>query len=146
MRASRKAESAEMLRELHNKVAQLEHMIHQLSRPVIEHVTIERVYVQNPVLEHLEFGLDTIDIKELSGSLNLGNNFGLSSTPPNGKKHPKPEKQHSESSGVNKEISSTSEDKGIGKAGPAPFRKEATQTGYRFRTNDGMGAKSEKEG
>lgn len=39
-------------------------------------VTIENVHIHQPVLEKLEFRLDGLDIEHLSGSLNLGNNFG----------------------------------------------------------------------
>lgn len=39
-------------------------------------VTVENVHIHQPVLEKLEFRLDALDIEQLSGSLNLGNNFG----------------------------------------------------------------------
>lgn len=40
------------------------------------YITIEHLQMEQPVLEQLAFRLDSLDIKELSGSLNLGNNFG----------------------------------------------------------------------
>ncbi|MNT65242.1 hypothetical protein D3C72_2032100 [compost metagenome] len=45
-------------------------------------IHIDNLHVHQPVLENLTFRLDQLDIKELSGSLNLGNNFGAK---PNGK-------------------------------------------------------------
>jgi TolA-binding protein len=39
-------------------------------------ITIQNLHVHQPVLEKLEFRLDGLDIEHLSGSLNLGNNFG----------------------------------------------------------------------
>ncbi|TJY44058.1 hypothetical protein E5161_01280 [Cohnella pontilimi] len=44
-------------------------------------VTIEHVHIHQPVLENLEFRLDGLDIEHLSGSLNLGNNFGTKISP-----------------------------------------------------------------
>ncbi|MCH5584642.1 hypothetical protein MK805_06620 [Shimazuella sp. AN120528] len=38
----------------------------------IEHLTID-----NPKLENLVFRMDSLDVEEISGSLNLGNNFGV---------------------------------------------------------------------
>ncbi|NQX66829.1 hypothetical protein HQN90_11910 [Paenibacillus alba] len=48
-------------------------------------IRIDTLHVHQPVLENLTFRLDHLDIKELSGSLNLGNNFGAK---PNEKKGP----------------------------------------------------------
>lgn len=39
-------------------------------------ITIEHVEVHQPVIEKMEYRLDSLDIEQLSGSLNLGNNFG----------------------------------------------------------------------
>jgi hypothetical protein len=47
----------------------------QLSHHVDIH--IENLNVHDPVLENLTFRLDKLDIKELSGALNMGNNFGV---------------------------------------------------------------------
>lgn len=44
--------------------------------PQQPHFQIENVHIHQPVLEKLEFRLDALDIEQLSGSLNLGNNFG----------------------------------------------------------------------
>ncbi|GMA64358.1 hypothetical protein NZD89_03230 [Alicyclobacillus fastidiosus] len=40
-------------------------------------IHIDTLHVHDPVLEKLEFRLDQLDIDELSGALNLGNNFGV---------------------------------------------------------------------
>jgi hypothetical protein len=69
---------------LENRIAELEKQLALLqqdraSEPIggkidihIDHLSLYR-----PVLENLIFNLDKLDIKELSGSLNLGNNFGV---------------------------------------------------------------------
>ncbi|RKP54367.1 hypothetical protein D7Z26_13500 [Cohnella endophytica] len=40
------------------------------------HISIQNVHIHHPVLKSLEFRLDGLDIENLSGSLNLGNNIG----------------------------------------------------------------------
>lgn len=44
------------------------------------HVNVESLHVDQASLEKLIFQLDNLDIQELSGSLNLGNNFGKPGT------------------------------------------------------------------
>jgi hypothetical protein len=44
--------------------------------PQAAQITIENVHIHQPVLEKMEYRLDALDIEHLSGSLNLGNNFG----------------------------------------------------------------------
>jgi hypothetical protein len=51
----------------------------EASDKVSEHrvqITIQTLHVDKASLEQLSFKLDHLDIDELSGSLNLGNNFG----------------------------------------------------------------------
>ncbi|NOV00166.1 hypothetical protein [Paenibacillus planticolens] len=99
-------------------------------------IHIDTLHVHQPVLENLTFRLDHLDIKELSGSFNLGNNFGAK---PNEKKSPLDEAfKHAQ---VSKEPAaaasrSTRNDKppvaaesGRDSAAPAP---ERTSTGYRY--------------
>lgn len=63
--------------DLEKKVQQLEERMKQ-SQPANEyHFHIEKLEIQNPVMENLSFNLDNLDIEELSGALNLGNNFGV---------------------------------------------------------------------
>ncbi|GGI45947.1 hypothetical protein GCM10008018_14670 [Paenibacillus marchantiophytorum] len=67
-------------------VQQLEKRLKQLEEDLAKLVTkhpqihIDVLHVHQPVLENLTFRLDHLDIKELSGSLNLGNNFGAKPT------------------------------------------------------------------
>ncbi|TCP28901.1 hypothetical protein EV207_11423 [Scopulibacillus darangshiensis] len=49
-------------------------------------ITIEKIDVNDPVIDNLTFRLDTLDVKDLSGALNLGNNFGVGANPNNNKK------------------------------------------------------------
>jgi ABC-type Fe3+-citrate transport system substrate-binding protein len=64
------------VRELTAKIEQLENKV-QASTEYKINIHIEKFYAQKPVLEELTFKFDGINIKELSGSMNLGNNIGL---------------------------------------------------------------------
>jgi hypothetical protein len=63
------------VQQLEMRVQKLEEHLASLAakRPEIR---IDTLHIHQPVLENLSFRLDQLDIKELSGSLNLGNNFG----------------------------------------------------------------------
>lgn len=132
MRGDRKSELVDTIQKLNQRIIQLEHVVSQLSRPVIEHVTIERVYLQNPVLERLEFGLENIDIKELSGALNLGNNFGVNVEQLKNQK----QEQEKASQGVKEPIQKQTEvEQQIERVvnnGTSGYTKEKTASGYRF--------------
>ncbi|MBC8079956.1 MAG: hypothetical protein H7X86_06400 [Gorillibacterium sp.] len=69
---------AHLLEELICRLDYLEREIRQHSAPANAqyYITVEHMQVDRPVLEQLTFQLDSLDISELSGSLNLGNNFG----------------------------------------------------------------------
>jgi len=67
----------ELLEAELRRIKQREAESGQLDRPKpTYYITIEHLQMERPVLEQLAFQLDSLDIKELSGSLNLGNNFG----------------------------------------------------------------------
>ena len=74
--------------ELNLRFSQIEQSLEHL-RTNTTHITIESVHIHQPVLEKMEYRLDNLDIEQISGSLNLGNNFGakinspLSSLQPN---------------------------------------------------------------
>jgi hypothetical protein len=63
------------LKEINDRLEKLELAVDKLSQNVDIH--IENFNVNDPVLENLTFRLDKLDIKELSGALNMGNNFGV---------------------------------------------------------------------
>lgn len=65
---------AEQIRKLSEQVAGLERMMREKHE-----LHIETVNIYEPKLDQLAFTLEQLDIKELSGSLNLGNNFGVKS-------------------------------------------------------------------
>ncbi|MCD5325723.1 MULTISPECIES: hypothetical protein [Pontibacillus] len=73
-------------KELEKKILELELEIRRLksNEYVPEKVTkeyhfhIEHIDIHNPKLDDLSFRLDSLDIEELSGSLNMGNNFSNS--------------------------------------------------------------------
>ncbi len=41
------------------------------------HFHIDKVDIHQPTLDQLSFRLDQLDIEQLSGALNIGNNFGV---------------------------------------------------------------------
>ncbi|HEX7057928.1 MAG TPA: hypothetical protein VF260_12145 [Bacilli bacterium] len=70
------AEQNRSFRDLTVKLELLERTLQSVQRPSEYHIHIESLTVDKPVLEQLVFRLDSLDIQEISGSLNLGNNFG----------------------------------------------------------------------
>lgn len=75
------ASSSLSIQQLEKRLKKLEEELSQLSSKHPQ-IHIDNVHIHQPVLDNLTFRLDALDIKELSGSLNLGNNFG---TKPNEK-------------------------------------------------------------
>lgn len=63
-------------RELLDRLATVESELRRLSdkKPDVR-IHVEKLEVQRAVLESLTFRLDKLEIDELSGALNLGNNF-----------------------------------------------------------------------
>lgn len=65
--------------ELRLQIDELKRKIDSLKNQKVEyHFHIEKIDIHDPKLEKLEFHLDAIDVEELSGALNIGNNFGVS--------------------------------------------------------------------
>ncbi len=62
-----------LLREIYKKLLSVEKEVEKLKSKPEYHINIEKMDVQQ--LENLIFHLDALDIKELSGTLNIGNNF-----------------------------------------------------------------------
>lgn len=62
-----------LLREILKKLNCLEDEVEKLKSKPEYHINIEKLDVQQ--LENMIFRLDALDIKELSGTLNIGNNF-----------------------------------------------------------------------
>jgi hypothetical protein len=72
-----KENDQETLKEIKSKVDHLETLLEQISqRNVVETINIEKLSIENPVVKSLTFRLDKLDVDEVSGALNLGNNFG----------------------------------------------------------------------
>lgn len=104
------------LRILQEQIKRLENT---LAEGRNQHIHIEHLTVENPKLESLNFRLDSLDVDELSGSLNLGNNFGV-----------KVNRQY-EAKQSKKTTPTTSDAKGSEEA--KPLKK--TDSGYRFYLN-----------
>ncbi|KGP74071.1 hypothetical protein [Pontibacillus yanchengensis] len=90
------------------KEKQLEETIQQLQRQILElqksisteqqkgnefHFHIQHVDIKDPTLEQLTFSLESLDIEELSGALNVGNNFGVSVDTPEKKQQSQQQNQ-----------------------------------------------------
>ncbi|MCL6459884.1 MAG: hypothetical protein K6T85_17965 [Gorillibacterium sp.] len=88
-----------LLEKLIQRIDQLEQQVKKSSAANVQYyITIEHLQVDRPILEQLTFQMDSLDISELSGSLNLGNNFGTNkmgneNTNGNGKGNGKKEQQ-----------------------------------------------------
>ncbi|HYF83357.1 MAG TPA: hypothetical protein VEB00_10060 [Clostridia bacterium] len=67
-----------LLREIYKKLMSIEGEVEKLKSRPEYHIKVEKLDVQQ--LENLIFRLDTLDIKDLSGTLNIGNNFDTKKT------------------------------------------------------------------
>ncbi|OCT10967.1 hypothetical protein A8709_04490 [Paenibacillus pectinilyticus] len=93
-------------------------------------IHIDNLHVHQPVLENLTFRLDHLDIKELSGSLNLGNNFGAK---PTAKAHAEEVDKTFQRAQVSKDSKTArSADDESDSAPHADSGPERTSTGYRY--------------
>lgn len=73
-----RADQKKALENIDSRLGQLEQTLHEL----IKHsgtyeITIEELNIHDPTLDSLTFRFDKLDVKEVSGALNLGNNFGV---------------------------------------------------------------------
>lgn len=74
----RRSSQSQTTKNLSAKINRLESSIQQLSQKTSDvHIHIHQLDIHQPVLEQLTFRLDQLDIDELSGSLNIGNNLGI---------------------------------------------------------------------
>ncbi|MBD2862068.1 hypothetical protein [Paenibacillus oceani] len=72
-----------------HELARLERQIERLEQTVRllanetrkQNIVVRQLNVHHPVVENVTFRLDALDIEELSGSLNLGNNFDVQFDP-----------------------------------------------------------------
>jgi hypothetical protein len=67
-----------LLREIYKKIVSIEEEVEKLKNKPEYHINIEKLDVQQ--LENMIFRLDALDIHELSGTLNIGNNFDSKKT------------------------------------------------------------------
>lgn len=64
----------ELLAQLTQLTEQMSEVTEKLQKQTMN-VTVQSLHVDHATLERLVFRLDSLDIHDLSGSLNLGNNF-----------------------------------------------------------------------
>lgn len=109
-------------KELDARFARMEEALAQI-KDKLPQVIIEHVVIERPVLEKLEFRFDGLEIEHLSGSLNLGNNFGLKPNGPKDSGSPAPPKPKPPT------------DAGPAKdeTGASPTDLRRTPTGYRLK-------------
>ena len=70
-------EKSNVLQEIVEKIGAIEKKLQEISsQSTVYHITIQNLNIHDPVLKELTFSLENLDIKELSGALNMGNNFG----------------------------------------------------------------------
>lgn len=92
------------LQELNKQIKQMEKQLEQLSEKGLEHqITIETLNVKDPVLENLTFKFDKIELDEVSGALNMGNNFGITVKQHSNKKQGKKKQQSKKKEDKNRE-------------------------------------------
>jgi hypothetical protein len=63
-------------REINARFFRIEESIERQNAKLPQ-ISIQNVHIHQPILKSLEFRLDGLDIENLSGSLNLGNNIGV---------------------------------------------------------------------
>jgi hypothetical protein len=117
------------IRELDNRFHKIEESLSRLSAKP-QQIIIEQVHIHQPALEKLEFRLDGLDIEHLSGSLNLGNNFGAK-TRSDSSKSPSPKGADPVPRSPNRE-----EGKGVSAAQPcedAGSGLQRTASGFRLK-------------
>ncbi|WP_261302536.1 hypothetical protein [Paenibacillus andongensis] len=119
-------------------VQQLERRLRKLEEELADltakhpKIHIDTLHIHQPVLENLTFRLDQLDIKELSGSLNLGNNFGAK---PSEKSVPVDEAfKRAQVSKESKSAGSHTAAEGVDAASQAYAapKTERTSTGYKY--------------
>lgn len=119
-----------------HSVQQLEQRLRKLEAELADltakhpRIHIDNVHIHQPVLENLTFRLDQLDIKELSGSLNLGNNFGAKPNEKNGAVD-EAFKRTQVSKESTKGGSSTGDSDSASQA-DAASKPERTSTGYKY--------------
>jgi hypothetical protein len=119
-------------------VQQLERRLRKLEEDLADltakhpKIHIDTLHIHQPILENLTFRLDQLDIKELSGSLNLGNNFGAK---PSEKSVPVDEAfKRAQVSKESKSAGSRTAAEGVDAASQAAAapKTERTSTGYKY--------------
>lgn len=67
---------------LEQKLERLEQTMRQMAKETRkQNIVVRQLHINQPVVENVTFRLDALDIEELSGSLNLGNNFDVQFDP-----------------------------------------------------------------
>ena len=68
----------EKLEKLYDQLQKINALLEKITDKKMVYINIEKLDFHGPVLDSLEFIFDKIDVKEVSGALNIGNNLGVS--------------------------------------------------------------------
>lgn len=70
------SKDTEIIDLLLKKLDELEKLVKDKNNEKTEYnITINELHISDPILKELSFQLESLDIKELSGTLNIGNNI-----------------------------------------------------------------------
>lgn len=129
-------DNAELTR-LEHKIEQLEKTMVQLTKETRkQNIVVRQLQIHQPVVENVTFRLDALDIKDLSGSLNLGNNFDVQFDPSqlfSGRKSDKP-KQDERNDTLRRDSTAARYASEPSDAGGSTIR--STPRGYSYRCSD----------
>lgn len=75
MGKNKKKKTKRLLQEISEKINKLEDEIDRINNRPEYHINIDKLDIHQ--LDNLIFRLDKLDIKDLSGALNIGNNFDI---------------------------------------------------------------------
>ena len=133
---------------LEEKIEQLEQTVRHLAKETRkQNVVVRQLHIHHPVLENVTFRLDALDIEELSGSLNLGNNFdvqldpeslfrgGKNKTPDNAAVRTGPASPDTAAHGAGAEADATEPDEAL----------RRTSSGFSYRTTASPAPRSRKQ-
>lgn len=71
----KKTSTRKLLQEISERIAKLEEEIDKVKESSVYCISVDKLNIEK--LDNIIFHLDELDIKDLSGTLNMGNNFDI---------------------------------------------------------------------
>lgn len=90
MSKHKKTATRKLLQEISERIAKLEEDIEKIKESSVYYISVDKLNIDK--LDNIIFHLDELDIKNLSGALNIGNNFDIKKEKDNGKEDDKKKK------------------------------------------------------